>query len=142
MQEGTVPSRMKQADVIPLYKAKEKCLTSNYRPISLLLTISKILEKLTYKRTYRFLENTGQIYNSQYGFRSKHSCELAVSELLSEVIKNNERGNDTTAVYLDLSKAFDTLDHELLLKKLERYGIRGESLYVVHKLSDKQKTKS
>ena len=69
-----------------------------------------------------------QIYNSQYGFKSKHSCELAVSELLSEIIKNNEQGKDTTAVYLDLSKAFDTLDHGLLLNKLERYGICGIAL--------------
>ena len=87
MQEGTVPSRMKHADVIPLYKSKEKDLTSNCQPISLLLTISKLLEKIMYKRTYGFLEKTGQIYNSQYGFRSKHSCGLAVSKLLSEVIK-------------------------------------------------------
>ena len=114
---------MKIADVIPLYKSKSKEETNNYRPISLLITMSKVLEKVVYSRTYNFLEKTNQIFKSQYGFKSKHSCELAVSELLSEVIKSNESGLHTIAVYLDLSKAFDTIDHKLLLSKLELYGI-------------------
>ena len=78
-----------------------------------------------YKRTYNFLEQTGQLYNSQYGFRTGHSCENAVSELLAEIIKGNQEGLYTVSMFLDLSKAFDTLEHEVLLKKLERYGIRG-----------------
>ena len=82
-----------------------------------------MLEKVIYHCTYKFLEKNGQIFKSQYGFRNQHSCELAVSELLSEIIKNNENGNHTIAVYLDLSKAFDTIDYKLLLTKLERYGI-------------------
>ena len=125
MLEGSFPEIMKKADVIPLHKSKDMTHTNNYHPISLLPTISKLLEKLIYKRTYRFLENTNQIFKSQYGFRSKHSCELAVSKLLSEIIKNNEKKMFTIAVYLNLSKAFDTLDHLILLNKLERYGIRG-----------------
>ena len=98
-------------------------MVTNYRPISLLLTLSKILEKIIYKRTYRFLENSNQIYKSQYGFRSKHSCEQAMSEILGEIIKNDEKKNDTVAVFLDLLNTFDTLDHDLLLSKLQRYGI-------------------
>ena len=78
---------MKMADVSPLYKSKDQNECTNYRPISLLLTISKLLEKIMYKRTYNFLEHTGQLYNSQYGFRTGHSCENAVSELLAEVNK-------------------------------------------------------
>ena len=90
IETGIVPDIMKIADVVPLHKSKSKETTDDYRPISLLLTISKILEKILYKRTYTFLENTEQIYKSQYRFRSNHSCELAVNELLSEIIKNNE----------------------------------------------------
>ena len=66
---------MKQADVTPLYKSKEKYIVNNYRPISLLLTISKILEKIVYTRTYNFLCDSNQLYQSQYGFRAGHSCE-------------------------------------------------------------------
>ena len=88
----------------------------------------KIPEKLVYKRTYNFLNNTKQFYNSQYGFRNSHSCEDTVCELTGEVLKNKENGNYTAAVFLDLLKAFDTLEHEELYHKLEKYGIRGTCL--------------
>ena len=125
MLRDKFPESMKLADVSPLYKSKDQNECTNYRPISLLLTISKLLEKIMYKRTYNFLEQTGQLYNSQYGFRTGHSCENAVSELLAEIIKGNQEGLYTVSMFLDLSRAFDTLEHEVLLKKLERYGIRG-----------------
>ena len=125
LSEGVFPEVMKKADVIPLYKAKDNQETNNYRPISLLLTISKLLEKIMYKRTYRFLENSKQIYKSQYGFRTAHSCENAISELVSEIIKGKQDGMYTLAVFLDLSKAFYSLEHDVLLKKLYKYGIRG-----------------
>ena len=128
MLDGHVPDIMKIADVIPLHKSKSKDETSNHRPISHLVTFLKVLDNVIYMHTYKFLESNGQIFKSQYGFRSKHSCELTVSELLSEIIKNNENGLHTIGVYLDLSKAFDTIDHKLLLMKLERYGIRGVTL--------------
>ena len=127
MLQGKFPEAMKLADISPLYKSKDQNECTNYRPISLLLTISKLLEKIMYKRTYNFLEQTGQLYNSQYGFRTGHSCENAISELLAETIKSNQEGLYTVSMFLDLSKAFDTLEHEVLLKKLERYGIRGNS---------------
>ena len=122
---------MKLADTVPLYKSKEWYIIDNYRPISLLITLSKILEKLIHKRVYNHLEENNLIYNSQYGFRPKHSCENAdscenaVGELLSVILKGQEKNKSTVAVFLDLSKAFDTLSHPVLLQKLERYGIRG-----------------
>ena len=120
---------MKIADTIPLYKAKERDNTSNYRPISLLLTLSKILEKIVHKRTVSFLDSNNIIYNSQYGFREKHSTTDAVMELTTEILKAKENHQKTISVFLDLSKAFDTLDPKILLAKMEIYGMRG----IVHK---------
>ena len=125
---GVFPQDMKHADVTPLYKSKEHYLVTNYRPISLLITISKILEKIVYTRTYSFLTTTNQLYQGQYGFRTGHSCQHAVSELIGNIQKNLEQGKISIGVFIDLSKAFDTLDHHILLKKLETYGIRGDVL--------------
>ena len=112
---------MKLADTVPLYKSKERYIIDNYCLISLLITLSKILEKLIHKRVYNHLEENNLIYNSQYGFRPKHSCENAggVGELLSVILKGQENNKSTVAVFLDLSKAFDTLSHPVLLQKLE-----------------------
>ena len=125
ISEGIFPDAMKLSDTVPLYKSKERTLTTNYRPVSLLITLSKLLEKTVHSRVYEFLEHTQQLYASQYGFRKKHSCETAIAELVAEIVKNMEEKKYTLGVFLDLSKAFDTLSHEVLLKKLERYGIRG-----------------
>ena len=125
---GTFPSRKKSADIFPLFKSKERNLPTNYQPISLLLTISKLLEKIIYKRTYSFLSSTNQLYHSQYSFRNNHSCKNAVSELIGHILKTKELNESTACVLLDLSKAFDTINHDTLIKKLEIYGIRGTAL--------------
>ena len=128
ISKGIFPTEMKMAETSPLYKGKETYYTNNYRPISLLLTISKILKKIVHKRTYKFLNLTNQFYNSQYGFRTLHSCEDTVCELVGEIIKNKENRKLTVALYLDQSKAFDTLELTVLYHRLERYGIWGTCL--------------
>ena len=128
LQSGTFPDIFKIAEVVPLHKNGPRDQIANYRPISLLMTISKILEKIYYTRMYTFLTKSNQLYQSQYGFRAKHSCDHAVGELLSDIVKNFELNKPTICLYLDLSKAFDTLQHTVILKKLERYGIRGKCL--------------
>ena len=128
LTEGIFPTEMKKADTIPLYKNKDKNDKNNYRPISLLLTLSKVLEKVMYKRTYNFLNNSGQFFNSQYGFRTGHSCQEAIAELVGEIARNNDMGCHTIGVFLDLSKAFDTLEHDVLFEKLSKYDIRGVTL--------------
>ena len=128
MVTGIFPSVMKLAEIVPLYKSKERYLENNYRPISLLMTISKILEKIMYTRVYSFLQDTGQIYDNQYGFRANHSCEHAVGQLVGSVVKGLENRHNVACIMLDLSKAFDTIDHTILLAKLELYGVRGQPL--------------
>lgn len=125
---GIVPTQMKIAKVIPTYKNNENNLLKNYRPISLLPTFSKILEKIVYKRLYMFLQKYELLYDSQYGFRKNLSTELAILEFQNRIIRSLENQNYTLGLFLDLSKAFDTLQHNILLNKLEHYGIRGNAL--------------
>ena len=128
LKSGVFPDKMKGAEIVPLYKSKCRMEPGNYRPISLLVTVSKILEKIMYKQTYSFLDENNQIYHSQYGFRARHSCENAISDLVSQILKNQQQNKFTAALFLVLSKAFDTLNHKLLIDKLEIYGVRGTAL--------------
>ena len=125
---GVFPQSMKTAEVIPLYKNKAADQLENYRPISLLLTMSKVLEKIVHKRVTKFLDKHNVLYSSQYGFRNHRSCEQAVQELLANILQAREDNSRIASVFMDLSKAFDTLNHNLLLRKMERYGIRGIAL--------------
>ena len=125
LSEGIFPDAMKLADVVLLLKGGNKCFLNNYRPISLLPTISKLLEKIVYSRTYEFLTKHEALFQSQYGLRKKHSCEHAITELVGEICKGYENKCHTIAIFIDLSKAFDTISHEILIQKLEHYGIRG-----------------
>ena len=125
MVEGIFPDKMKKAKVIPLHKGKNRDETTNYRPISLLLTMSKILEKIMHVRVYKFLCDTKQLYASQYGFRKHHACDQAVGELVAVIAKGMQQKKLTAGVFLDLSKAFDSLELSTTFKKMEKYGLRG-----------------
>lgn len=128
LQSGQVPNILKTAKVIPIYKSKDEQLFTNYRPISLLPNISKILEKVVHKRIYKFFNDKELLFHSQYGFRNNHSTNLAISELMSSILKGFDEKKYTLGLFLDLSKAFDTIDHDILIAKLYHYGIRGVAL--------------
>ena len=125
---GIFPDKLKIAKVIPLFKTGDKQLFVNYRPISLLPAVSKVYEKIMYDQIYAYLENNNILYKSQYGFRNKHSTELASLELTDQIVNNMEKKQVPFAIFMDLSKAFDTLNHEILLTKFKYYGIYGTSL--------------
>ena len=137
--QGIFPNMMKVAEVIPLYKGNERDLVVNYRPLSLLMTISKVLEKLIYIHLYKYLEKNNILFDSQYGFRTKQSCEHAISELISKLLHSKEDGKKSSVLFLDLSKAFDTLNHSILLGKLDSYGIRGTQLNWFKSYLDRRK---
>ena len=136
---GIVPSKLKIAKVIPLYKTKDPALFSNYRPISLLPFFSKILERLMYNRLYNLLTEHNILSMNQFGFRKNYSTFLALMDLVDSISKNIDEGNYSIGIFLDLSKAFDTINHTILLDKLCRYGIRGVTLnWFKHYLNDRK----
>ena len=122
---GIFLEKMKLAEVIPLYKGKEHDKVINYQPITLLIPISKLLQKVVYKRLYTFLEKNGTFFESQYSFRSKRSCEHTIMELMSLLLHTRNAHLHSAGIFLDLSKAFNTLNHSVQIKILERYGVRG-----------------
>ena len=117
--KGIVPDEIKIAKVIPLFKAEDKSIFSNYRPVSILSAFSKIFEKLFYNRLLKYLSKHLIINTNQFGFRKGHSTSLALLNLYDIISEAIDKKEFIIGVFLDLSKAFDTVDHCILVEKLE-----------------------
>ena len=126
--QGIVPSQMKIAKISPVHKGGDRSSMDNYRPISLLSCFSKILEKIVCKKLTCFLENNNLISSSQYGFRSGHSTIHPMVQFMNYVSETLNKKQHAVAIFCDLRKAFDTCNHTILFKKMEKMGIRGLTL--------------
>ena len=114
--------------VIPISKKGSKLELTSCRPISLLSNIDKNFEKLLYKRVYRFLDTNAVLYEKQFRFRKSYSTAQALLNISQKIMDALDKDNYACGVFTDLQKAFNTVDHEILLKKLSHYGIRGTAL--------------
>ena len=125
---GVFPDKLKIARVTPIFKSGQKEIVNNYRPISVLSCFSKILERIMYNRLYSHLLNSNILYDKQFGFQKEHSTEHAILQLTNQILQSFNQDEFTIGVFIDLSKAFDTVNHNILLKKLSFYGVKNNNL--------------
>ena len=127
-ENGIFPDSLKIAKVTPVYKSGDNSSLSNYRPISVLPCFSKMLERIMYRRLYSYLQENKILCSKQFGFQTGHSTDHAIIQLVEQIYENFEENKYTLGVFIDLAKAFDTVDHKILLRKMEIYGIGGTTL--------------
>ena len=128
IMHGILPDQMKVARVVPISKAGDKSIFSNYRPVSILPCFSKFLERIVYNRISCYLIDFNVLCDNQYGFRKNHSTTHVLIDLYDKISSALDRRDHAVGVFLDLSKAFYTVNHEILFDKLYHYGIRGLAL--------------
>ena len=126
--QGYFPTALKTARVIPIYKSGDPMEMKNYRPVSVLNVLSKVFEKVMYNRLFDFFDTNNSLYKMQFGFRRLHNANIALSYLLDKIISSLDRGDFVIGTFIDLSKAFDTVNHTILQAKLYKYGVRGCAL--------------
>ena len=122
IKKDIFPDQLKIAEVIPLFKKGDNALMDNYRPISVLPCFSKILERIIYSRLYSFFSENNILYKKKFGFQRQHSTDHAIVHLVNEILKSFESNCYTLGVFIDLTKAFDTVDHNILLKNYFTMG--------------------
>ena len=125
---GYFPNELKTGCITPIYKSGPKSDIKNYRPVCSLSPFSKIFERIIYNRMIEFIDQNNILSANQFGFRKGFSTESAIIQFINNVHNGLNKRNHTVAIFMDLSKAFDVLDHNILYKKLEHYGFRGKFL--------------
>ena len=139
IETGIFPQLLKRAKVIPVHKGDSRMEAKNYRPISLLPIFNKIFEKLLHSRISSFIEKYKILYPRQYGFQKGKSTEHALIDIHESILQALERKEIPCCVFLDFAKAFDTVNHKILLGKLHHYGIRGNALQLIESyLTDRE----
>ena len=139
IEQGIFPKELKIAKIIPIYKSNDKQLITNYRPISVLPVFSKLFERVLHNRLLSFVDCKNIIYDNQFGFRRNHGTNSALIILTDKIIQSLSKGDYVVGLFLDFQKAFDTVNHEILIKKMFHYGIRGNCLKLfINYLSDRQ----
>ena len=128
LSEGIFPDELKLANVIPIFKSGDHEIFNNYRPVSILCTISKVFEKIMYSRLPNYLDHYKVIFSYQSGFRKSHSTYMVFMVLIDKLTRAIDDGKFVVGILLEFSKAFDTMDHDISLTKLSHYGIRGVPL--------------
>ena len=137
--QGILPNALKISKATPVDKGGEITDPFNFRPISTLTTFTQVLEKLFYKQIINYIERQNIIYQCQFGFRKGYSTSMAISEITNSLRKAIDYNLYTCGVFLDFTKAFDTVNHGIFLDKLEAYGIRGIPLnWFVNYLTDRR----